>query len=55
MMILTTKERDAWGTLEQNAGERSAWLGKRALVELVLEAVRNVDGQEINPPAPSSQ
>lgn len=35
-------------------GERSAWLGNKALAELVLEAVRNVDGKELSPPAPSS-
>ena len=55
VMTLTTRERDAGELWNRMPGERSAWLGKRALVELVLEAVCNVDGQGINPPAPSSQ
>ena len=54
MMTLTTRERDAGELWNRMPGVRSAWLDNKALAELGLESVRNVDGKELNPPAPSS-
>jgi hypothetical protein len=52
-MTLDAKER---GTARERAwpARLGAWLGQRTLADLVLEAVRKVDGGELNPPVTSA-
>jgi len=48
-MILDAKERGTAGEWIWPA-RLGAWLGQRTLADLVLEAVRKVGGEELNPP-----
>ena len=48
-MILEAKERGTAGEWIWPA-RLGAWLGQRTLADLVLEAVRKVGGEELNPP-----
>jgi len=48
-MTLEAKERETAGEWAWPA-RLGTWLGQRTLADLVLEAVRKVGGEELNPP-----
>jgi hypothetical protein len=54
MTTFLSKERSSGDLEMRQSGAAEGWLDNRALAELVLETVRQVDEKELNPPAPGT-